>query len=137
MKKKSKTITKLKKKKVVKAKPIKLASAEIKKFKALLLAQKIELIEELNKNLNDSKKIDFNEVKDSVDLASDTYDTEFLHNLSATEKKQVEDIDEALNRIASGTFGVCENCSKKINNNRLVALPQAKLCIACQQNVGG
>ncbi|OGF50771.1 MAG: hypothetical protein A2231_02790 [Candidatus Firestonebacteria bacterium RIFOXYA2_FULL_40_8] len=106
-------------------------------YKALLLSQKKEFIEELNKNLDDSKKIDFNEVKDSVDLASDTYDTEFLHNLSDTEKRQIEEIDYALEKISQGMFGACETCFKKINKDRLEVLPQAKLCFSCQSKKGG
>ena len=93
------------KKPVKAAKPVKiekLPAKELKKYKELLLLQKKDVIEELNKNLDDSKKIDFNEVKDSVDMASDTYDTEFLHNLSDAEKLQIEDIDYALEKIVYG-----------------------------------
>ncbi|MFH1074524.1 MAG: TraR/DksA family transcriptional regulator [Candidatus Firestonebacteria bacterium] len=124
-------------KKIAAVKPVKLPARDLKKYKRLLLSQKKEFIEELNKNLDDSKKIDFNEVKDSVDLASDTYDTEFLHNLSDAEKRQIEEIDCALEKIALKTFGTCESCNKKINKNRLSVLPQAKLCFTCQTNKGG
>ncbi|MEI6845547.1 MAG: TraR/DksA C4-type zinc finger protein [Candidatus Firestonebacteria bacterium] len=130
----------LKVKKIAVPKPpkaVKLPAKEIKIYKQLLQAQKKEFIEELNKNLADSKKIDFNEVKDSVDLASDTYDTEFLHNLSDTEKRQIEEIDYALEKIEHGAFGPCEFCGKKINKDRLKVLPQAKLCFACQTKKGG
>jgi len=119
------------------AKIVKLTAKELKKYKGLLLLQKKEVIEELNKNLDDSKKIDFNEVKDSVDMASDTYDTEFLHNLSDAEKLQIEDIDYALEKIENGSFGACELCTKKINKKRLEILPQAKCCFSCQTKRGG
>ncbi len=121
-------------------KPVKIErmpAKELKQYKELLVLLKKNIIEELNKNLDDSKKIDFNEVKDSVDLASDTYDTEFLHNLSDSEKLQVENIDYALEKIESGSFGSCELCSKKINKVRLESLPHTKYCIACQTKNGG
>ena len=131
-------IAKVKKVAAVKPpKPVKIPAADLKKYKNLLLSQKKEFIEELTKNMDDSKKIDFNEVKDSVDLASDTYDTEFLHNLSDSEKRQIEEIDYALEKIEQGLFGTCESCSKKINKDRLGVLPQAKLCFVCQTKKGG
>ena len=142
-KKTKKIKTKPAKVKIIKAalvKPVKiekLPAKELKKYKELLVLLKKSIIEELNKNLDDSKKIDFDEVKDSVDLASDTYDTEFLHNLSDAEKLQVESIDYALEKIDSGIFGTCELCNKKINKVRLQALPQAKFCIGCQTKNGG
>lgn len=119
-------------KKIKEKKPKKMLKSEMNEYKKLLLLQKKEVFEELTKNLDNGKKIDFNEVKDSVDLASDTYDTEFLHNLSDTEKRSIEEIDYALEKIEKGAYGNCEICGKKINKERLKALPSAKYCILCQ-----
>ena len=52
--------------------------------------------------------------------------------LSAQALDAVEEIDHALAKIASGTYGVCENCGTLIPKNRLEALPFARLCIACK-----
>jgi len=41
-------------------------------------------------------------------------------------------ITAALERIDSGTYGICENCGKEIHPARLEALPYATLCINCQ-----
>ena len=111
----------------------KLSKAEIKHYLYMLNEKKRDVLEELNKNLEDGKKIDFNEVKDSVDLATDTYDTEFLHNLSDSEKKMLEEIDMAIEKAEKGEYGFCENCTKPISKERLEALPFSKNCIACQQ----
>jgi DnaK suppressor protein len=110
----------------------KMGKTDIKYYKELLLNKKREVLEELNKNIDDGKKIEFNEVKDAVDLASDTYDTEFLHNLSDAEKKTIEDIDNALDKIEKGSYGYCDICKKSINKTRLRALPFTKNCIECQ-----
>lgn len=113
-------------------KPQKMLKGEMKKYKNLLLIQKKDVFEKLAKNLDNGKNIDFNEVKDSVDLASDTYDTEFLHNLSDTEKRTLEEIDYSLDKIDKNTYGNCELCGKKISKERLKVLPSAKYCILCQ-----
>jgi RNA polymerase-binding protein DksA len=52
--------------------------------------------------------------------------------LSASANQAVEDIDRALHRMDTGTFGVCERCGKKIAVARLEALPFAALCIECK-----
>ena len=39
----------------------------------------------------------------------------------------------ALEKIANGTYGVCENCGKAIDEDRLLACPEAKSCLRCGQ----
>ena len=45
-------------------------------------------------------------------------------------------IDEALEKIEEGTYGVCEVCGKNIPKKRLEALPEATMCIKCHTKVG-
>jgi DnaK suppressor protein len=42
-------------------------------------------------------------------------------------------VTEALQRIADGSYGVCEECDETINEKRIAALPWAKYCIHCQE----
>ena len=61
----------------------------------------------------------------------------------ATEEQQIslmelkdgtrEQIDEALLRLADGTYGICEDCSHEISARRLKAVPFARRCIQCQE----
>ncbi len=52
--------------------------------------------------------------------------------LSAQARQSVEEIDRALAKIVLGTYGICEGCGKPIPRDRLKALPQASLCVACK-----
>lgn len=52
--------------------------------------------------------------------------------LSAQARAAVEDIDHAIAKIDSGTYGACERCGQPIPRARLKALPQARLCVACK-----
>ncbi|MGB9113310.1 MAG: TraR/DksA C4-type zinc finger protein, partial [Acidimicrobiales bacterium] len=52
--------------------------------------------------------------------------------LSAQALEAAEEIDAALEKIASGKYGICENCGQLIAKARLEALPYARLCIACK-----
>jgi DnaK suppressor protein len=52
--------------------------------------------------------------------------------LSAQARGAVVEIDRALAKIDSGTYGLCEQCGQQIPDARLQALPQAALCVACK-----
>lgn len=48
---------------------------------------------------------------------------------------QLRMIDEALDRLESGDYGVCLSCDGEIPDKRLRALPWAKYCIPCQEAI--
>jgi RNA polymerase-binding protein DksA len=52
--------------------------------------------------------------------------------LSASATQAVEEIDRALRRMDTGSYGICERCGRKITVARLEALPFAALCIECK-----
>ena len=52
--------------------------------------------------------------------------------LSAQARMAVDEIDHAITKIGSGTYGRCESCGQPIPKARLKALPQARLCVACK-----
>jgi DnaK suppressor protein len=49
------------------------------------------------------------------------------HNLEV----RLRDINSALEKIEKGGYGICENCGKEIDQERLQALPEAKTCLKC------
>ncbi len=66
-----------------------------------------------------------------ADLGTDTYVQEVSLSLLETERGQLAEITRALERVAAGTFGVCEECGREIAKERLQALPYTRLCIEC------
>jgi DnaK suppressor protein len=58
---------------------------------------------------------------------------EYTDNLAVEDslEKQLKEIREALERIANGTYGICENCNQEIDIERLKAYPVAKTCLKC------
>ncbi|MEW6535765.1 MAG: TraR/DksA C4-type zinc finger protein [Candidatus Auribacterota bacterium] len=66
-----------------------------------------------------------------ADQGTDNFDREFTFDLVSNEQDILYKIDEALERIDSGTFGKCTMCSESITKQRLEALPFAPLCIEC------
>lgn len=49
-------------------------------------------------------------------------------------KQLIADIEHALEKIAKGTYGVCDDCGKPIASERLKVIPQASLCLDCKAN---
>jgi DnaK suppressor protein len=47
-----------------------------------------------------------------------------------------QDVLDALRKMDEGTYGRCENCNKEIAQERLEAIPSARLCVACKQKAG-
>ena len=48
-------------------------------------------------------------------------------------RMSLQDVEHALTRMERGTYGVCERCGGPIGEERLEAIPWARLCIACKQ----
>ncbi|MCK9266288.1 TraR/DksA family transcriptional regulator [bacterium] len=68
-----------------------------------------------------------------ADYGTDEFGKGLEINLSDAEQKTLNSIRESLQKLENNTFGICDECGKKIAKTRLKALPYAKLCIACQR----
>lgn len=66
-----------------------------------------------------------------AEIASELFDVEHQMGLKKLEEHEIKEIDRAMEKIQSGTYGICESCGKDIDPRRLELLPQAKLCISC------
>lgn len=78
---------------------------------------------------------------DVLDAAVDTAQDELNSQLLEVESRELTHIEEAIERLNEGTFGLCEDCEKPIPLSRLQALPYATECIECkrksEKNVNG
>src|SRR5271167_140428 len=57
--------------------------------------------------------------------------------LNAFEYMQLRQIQEALDRLQGGDYGICLSCEEAIPPKRLQAVPWAKYCVRCQERVAG
>lgn len=67
-----------------------------------------------------------------ADAGSDAYDRDFALSLLSQEQDSLYEIDEALKRIETGSYGVCEMSGKPIPHPRLEALPFTRYTVECQ-----
>lgn len=66
------------------------------------------------------------------DQASAEIDRNFMLKLRGRERKLLKKIEEVLEKIESGTYGICESCGEEINVKRLEARPVTTMCIECK-----
>lgn len=72
---------------------------------------------------------------DEVDAALDAAQNEISSQLAEVESRELAHIENALQRIRNGHYGVCEGCTENIPLARLQALPYANYCIECQRDM--
>ena len=100
-------------------------------FERLLLNQKKELLQETVRAVQE-----MNEPNDSFADPTDraSWESESTRDLRIRdrERKLLEKIDAALQRIVDGTYGECEECGDMISVGRLRARPVTTLCIQCK-----
>ena len=114
---------------------------DLKEFKKIVLKKKEEILDDFQHISNDTLRKSQKEASGDIsgytyhmaDVASDNYDREFSLGLASNERKFLNELDEALNRIEDGTFGICDDCRGQITKIRLKAVPSARLCIKCQE----
>ncbi len=65
------------------------------------------------------------------DLGTEVFMAEMQMNLRDNEKSRLYQINTALDKINNGTYGTCEGCNNKIEEERLDIVPEASLCAHC------
>ncbi|PIQ88292.1 MAG: hypothetical protein COV72_09265 [Candidatus Omnitrophica bacterium CG11_big_fil_rev_8_21_14_0_20_42_13] len=119
----------------------KINKKELKFFKDLLLEKKDMILEGIAHVSEDTLKKSQKEAAGDIsaytyhmaDVATDTYDREFSLGMGSSERQMLYEVNDALKKIEEATYGVCEDCANIIGKTRLKAMPQARLCLKCQQ----
>lgn len=70
--------------------------------------------------------------EDLADIGSENFSRDTDLSLMSEEGRKVMLINEAIDRLLHGEFGICFDCGGKIAKGRLEAIPYAKLCIECK-----
>jgi RNA polymerase-binding transcription factor DksA len=99
-------------------------------LKSLLLRRRREIYDHLQGLESDwealsERDIEWEEEAQKADL------TALFNQLDEREKREIEEIDLALTKMAATTFGLCEKCRKPIDLKRLEVLPATRFCKRC------
>lgn len=82
-------------------------------------------------NINRSEK-DNDVSYRSEEQGTDNFDRDFALNRVSLDQDILFEIDEALNRLALGAYGICDSCGHGIEKMRIKAVPYSRMCIACK-----
>ena len=118
-------------------KKVRLNAADIENFKKMLLEKRHEIVGNVNEMKDEALKksrLDASGDLSSMpihmaDIGTDNYEQEFALGLMDSERKLLNEIDDALQRIENKTYGICEATGKPIGKARLQAQPWARYCV--------
>jgi DnaK suppressor protein len=104
---------------------------KIEYFRGVLLEEMRLLLEDAGKTVSEMTSETTN-FPDPNDRATQESDRSFELRIRDRERKLINKIKEALERIDEGIFGICETCGEEIGEGRLKARPVTTLCIDCK-----
>lgn len=105
---------------------------KVEVFKKRLLAKREELLRIVTKTEKDGREADEEATQDVVDKAANSYTKEFLFHQSDENRRTLQLLSEALERMKEGAYGQCVECEQEVQQKRLEAVPWARYCIECQ-----
>jgi RNA polymerase-binding transcription factor DksA len=107
-----------------------MTTSQLPKLKTLLLKRKQEIFKQtahlqLGREVGEGREIEM------IDAAQKEDMMRLADHLIERGIEEIKEINMALERMANGTYGICEICGKRIQSKRLKALPAARLCRKC------
>ena len=111
--------------------PEKLDKKTVEHFRKVLLKERERIIGDVKQMDESSKEMGTDGIQDIGDEAATIYNKQILLTLNENERMRLRELDEALDRIEGGTYGVCEECGEPVGLKRLEVRPVAKYCVPC------
>jgi len=102
-------------------------------YKKKLQTKREELARSIARTEEEGRSADDDPTVDLADKAANSYTKEFLFGQNNTDRTTLQQIDDALSRIRTNTFGTCMNCETELQQKRLEAVPWASHCTTCQE----
>lgn len=113
----------------------KLTPEKLEEVKNRLLKQKqklwLEVKEKLKSHIGNGYQEMLAAARDEEDQASVSHVAETYLSLLGPKRQELEAIEEALQRIENGTYGICEACGHAIEPRRLEVMPETPYCRDC------
>jgi RNA polymerase-binding protein DksA len=104
----------------------------VEEFGCRLRAGHRALLRTLALNDDELATLAIHEIGDSAEDAATESARTILMRLEDQERRDLDEIEQALARLEYGTFGVCEACQGLIPMRRLRAIPTTRYCLGCQ-----
>jgi len=109
----------------------------LKRFKEILEAKAVEIRESLRSAKASKALSRGDEPLDEEELPGQSHEEWIFLNRNHLDVMLLREIEEALARIDAGGFGTCMECDEAISPKRLQAVPWARYCVTCQEELSG
>jgi len=119
--------------KVLKDAPPKPLTAELILVRERLQQMLSDLRKDIDHEVHSASDRDIAHINDTSDMASDAAEGDTTLRIAEGQTVEAGEIERAIEKLDTGTYGICEMCSKTINADRLQFLPFATHCIKCQE----
>lgn len=110
-----------------------LEQTQLDEFKHKLLDRRVQIEKILlgtTNELDEMRNLEFN---DDADYASVSADSMVDNAILIQQRKELAEIDLALDKIKKGIYGICEMCEEPIGILRLQVKNFARFCITCRE----
>jgi len=112
---------------------IRYTPSELKEFQAVIEKKLAHSREELSHLMESIERLDNSVKGSSFEDGVDVMEKEHLHQLAARTQKFIKDLEGAMFRIKSGTYGICKDTGKLIPRERLLAVPHTQQSIEAKR----
>jgi len=110
-----------------------LTEAELKEFRDNLLDRRVQIERNLNGTTLELDSMNDLELKDEGDYAATSAKTVVDSAILLQQRKELNEIELALDKIKNNTYGICEMCEEPIGKARLEVKNFARFCITCRE----
>jgi len=109
------------------------SSKQIDELKETLIQRRDTIQSNIDDSIDNISKLNNCDCKDELDFAEASSDSFTAGVIVNQQKQELQEIDDALERIEAGTYGICDMCDEPIAIGRLKAKPFAKFCTDCRE----
>ena len=109
-------------------------TTDLQEFRELLVKMREDLLNESDDTVHEMREGN-SLYPDPIDRASMETEHINLLRIRDRERKLLSKVDEALDRMDQGSFGLCEECGEEIDLERLKIRPVTTFCIRCKETL--
>ena len=91
------------------------------------------LLKTLQERAGDIQSVSSSKSAEFMDTVSNSELDEMAARIMESDSTKIDEIEEALQRLRNGKYGICSHCGECISKKRLKARPFATLCLTCKE----
>lgn len=104
-------------------------------YQKKLMALRSALVGDVEKTLKSSQEEQVETIPDISDEATRNHNSQLMQNLGDQDWAKFKLVEEALDKIKNGGYGICQRCERAIPEARLNIVPFAEFCVECKNEI--